>query len=158
MTIPEKIMEHAIEVCQQGIAAGNSPFGAAIATPDGELIHAAHNVVRQTCDITAHAEINCLRGACEKLGKIDLSGLIMATTCEPCPMCAAAIHWANLETVYYGATIEDADTAGFNELHLSCQSLYEQGKSNVKVVTDILRPQCADLFRQWQQGPHPNPY
>jgi tRNA(Arg) A34 adenosine deaminase TadA len=152
------LMNDAIRACQRGIAAGQSPFGAAIATAAGELIIATHNKVRLTCDITAHAEITAIREACAKLGKIDLSGCVMASTCEPCPMCASAIHWARLDAVVFGANIADADSAGFNELALPIQQVYSQGGSRVIVHADVLRNECCDLFRQWLQGPNPMPY
>lgn len=154
----ERLMMHALDAARRGVAAGQSPFGAAIGTPDGTLIHAAHNVVRLTCDATAHAEINAIRGACRQLGSISLEGCVMATTCEPCPMCAAAIHWARLDAVAYGATIADAAQAGFNELSLPCESLYRQGQSPVTVHADILRPECRATFDLWQSGPNPTPY
>lgn len=151
-------MAEAIAVCRRGIAGGQSPFGAAIATAEGTLIHSAHNVVRHTCDCTAHAEINAIRGACAILGKIDLSGHVMATTCEPCPMCSAAIHWARLDAVYYGATIGDAEAAGFNELSFACTELYRLGGSTVEVVGGVRQVECVHLFQEWRDGPNPNPY
>jgi guanine deaminase len=158
MTEYENLMTEAIAACERGIEAGQSPFGAAIAKRSGELIFAAHNKVRLTCDPSAHAEITCIRGACEKLGTIDLSGCIMATTCEPCPMCAAAIHWARLDAVYFGATIADAEEAGFNELAFPCKRLYTEGGSNVEVTTDVCRNDCRNLFVLWKRGPNPAPY
>src|ERR1043165_3173556 len=107
---PSDLMRLAIEKCRQGLALGQSPFGCAIAR-DGELLACSHNTVVLTTDITAHAEVNALREACHKIGDIFLDGAIVATTCEPCPMCMAALHWARVETVYYGATIADADSA-----------------------------------------------
>lgn len=151
-------MRAAIEVCETGVAAGQSPFGAAIGRNDGTLVATAHNTVRLTSDPTAHAEVNVIREACRRLGTIDLSGYILATTCEPCPMCAAAIHWARLEAVVYGATIEDAVEAGFDELSLECAKLYDLGGSGVKTHRGILQEECKALFRLWKEGPNPTPY
>ncbi len=154
----DRLMRESIAVCLRGIEAGESPFGAVIATREGRLISSAHNTVRATCDPTAHAEVNAIREACRRIGGIDLSGHVMATTCEPCPMCAAAMHWARLDAVCYGATIDDARRAGFNELPVSCRSLYELGKSSVEIHSAALRPQCAELFQRWLEGPNPMPY
>lgn len=154
----ERLMGEAIAVCERGIQAGESPFGAAIATPDGRVICAAHNTVRADCDPTAHAEVNAIRQACRRLGVIDLSGHLLASTCEPCPMCAAAIHWARLDALYYGAGIDEAGAAGFNELGVSCRVLYDYGGSTVKVFGGVLRDECVALFRRWLDGPHPVPY
>jgi len=154
----EDLMLAAIEIARTGVAANQSPFGAAIATADGRIVCATHNTVRATTDPTAHAEVNAIRKACQTLDTIDLSGCTMATTCEPCPMCAAAIHWARIDTVIYGATIDDADHAGFNELHVPCETIYKTGHSHVRVIRGLLQTRCAELFNLWKNGPNPNPY
>ncbi|MBM4089820.1 MAG: nucleoside deaminase, partial [Planctomycetes bacterium] len=106
-----------------------------------------------TTDITAHAEINALRAACLEMGDIVLNRCVVATTCEPCPMCMAALHWARVEVVYYGATIEDAQQAGFNELRLPARELLRLGGSPVTLVPDVLANECRALFQLWQQHP-----
>jgi len=153
-----ELMRAAIEAAKAGIAAGQSPFGAAIATGTGEIVVAAHNRVRADGDITAHAEVVAIREACAKLGAIDLTGHVMAATCEPCPMCAAGIHWARLDEVSFGATIADAARAGFHELPLAPASLYAQGGSPVRVIPHVLRDECAALFALWKKGPRAEPY
>ena len=153
-----ELMRRAIAVCKQGIAIGDSPFGAVIATGEGRVICIAHNTVHSSCDATAHAEINVIRGACAELRRTNLSGHIIASTCEPCPMCAAAIHWAGLDAVVYGASIADAREARFNELPVSIDGLYRQGKSPVAVYPHVLRDECRQLFELWMQGPNPKPY
>lgn len=154
----ERLMRTAIEVCQKGIAAGQSPFGAVVATAGGEVVAAAHNQVRMSCDATAHAEVAAIRGACRALGTIDLAGHVIATTCEPCPMCAAAIHWANLDEVIYGAGIDDAAGGGFRELPLRCHQIYRSCGSNVKPTWGVLAKECRELFEQWKNGPNPKAY
>ena len=144
-------MKLAIDAARRGIAAGQSPFGCAIAV-DGKIISACHNTVWLTTDITAHAEVNAIREACRRTEKILLEGAIVATTCEPCPMCMSALHWARVETVYYGATIGDAQKAGFNELEFPAKRLLAEGGSQVKLVDDILRHECRQLFQAWSQS------
>lgn len=156
--IRDALMRRAVAVCRRGILAGQSPFGAVVATWDGQIVSEAHNSVRAGCDPTAHAEVNAIRAAASRLRTIDLSGHVLFTTCEPCPMCAAAIHWARIDAVYYGARIEDAARAGFHELTLGCAELYRAGGSGVAVHADVLRAECAALFTAWQQGPRPEPY
>lgn len=148
---PEALMRLAIEKARAGIAAGQSPFGCAIALGD-DVIAASHNCVWSTTDITAHAEITALRESCSQTGRVHLTGAIVATTCEPCPMCACALHWARVETVYYGATIADATAAGFNELHISAEDVIRQGRSSMKLVGGILVDECVTLFQEWQAG------
>lgn len=147
---PESLMQLAIENCQEGIALGQTPFGCAIEL-DGEVIAVAHNTVWQTIDITAHAEINALREACHHQGHPILKGATVATTCEPCPMCAAALHWARVEKVYFGATIQDAAEAGFSELDLPAEKVIAAGGGSTILVPNLLRDPCRDLFAQWQK-------
>jgi guanine deaminase len=149
---PAELMQLAIEKCRRGLAAGQSPFGCAIAR-DGELLSCSHNTVVLTTDITAHAEVNAIREACRTANNIFLDGAIVATTCEPCPMCMAALHWARVDTVYYGASIADADTAGFNELQLPASELLRLGGSKLKLIPGILPVECRELFTEWKNNP-----
>ncbi|REK10950.1 MAG: nucleoside deaminase [Planctomycetota bacterium] len=150
-------MRLAIEKCRQGIDDGNTPFGCAIAQGD-RILAVSHNIVWATTDITAHAEVTAIRAACLELGDIHLEGAMVATTCEPCPMCASALHWARVGTVYYGATIADAAEAGFNELSVPAEQLMKMGGSNVKYVSDLLREPCRELFAYWKSGPNMRSY
>ncbi|MGB0717669.1 MAG: nucleoside deaminase [Phycisphaerae bacterium] len=152
------LMHAAVDICRHGIAAGQSPFGAVIADRSGNIVVAEHNRVRETTDATAHAEVTAIRAACTKLGTSNLTGHIIASTCEPCPMCAAAIHWARLDGVVYGASIEDAQQAEFNELALATEKVYTDGGSSVKIFPRVLRDECCGLFNEWKHGPNPNPY
>jgi guanine deaminase len=149
---PNELMQLAIEKCRQGIAAGQSPFGCAIER-NGEVISCSHNTVVLTTDITAHAEVNAIREGCREIDSIFLDGAIVATTCEPCPMCMSALHWARVDTVYYGATIEDADSAGFNELQLPAAELLRIGGSKLKLVPRVLPEECKELFAEWKANP-----
>ncbi len=142
-------MRRAIEVCRQGIAAGQSPFGAVIVR-EGAIIAANHNTVWRDGDPTAHAEVNAIRTASSALRSLELRGCTLYSTCEPCPMCLAASHWAKLDRVVFGAGISDATAAGFAELPVTAATLAELGRSPLKVEGGLLRDDCADLFRQWQ--------
>ncbi len=144
-------MQQAIEKTREGIAQGQSPFGACI-VKDGETISCEHNIVWASTDITAHAEINALRVACKNLGTIDLSGCTIYSTCEPCPMCFAACHWARVKEIVFGASIADAQAAGFHELTISCNTMKELGKSEVIITKGILKDDCAALFQEFKQA------
>ncbi len=152
MISPTDLMQLAIAKCREGMAAGNSPFGCAIAK-DGQVVSVAHNVVLTTTDITAHAEVNALRIACKAVNDIFLEGAIVATTCEPCPMCMSALHWARVQTVYFGATVQDAMDTGFNELQIAAEKIASLGGSKVKLVPGLLTPECQQLFRDWKKLP-----
>jgi tRNA(Arg) A34 adenosine deaminase TadA len=143
-------MRLAIETTRTGLAKGQTPFGAVI-TRDNDLVIAAHNVVWETTDITAHAEVNALRLACRKLGIVDLKGCTIYSTTEPCPMCFSAIHWANIDRIVYGTSIADAAEAGFNELPISNYDMKRLGNSRVEVVGDFLREEAKELFRIFKE-------
>jgi guanine deaminase len=102
----------AIDLATQNVIEGGGPFGAII-VKDGEIIAEGVNRVTETNDPTAHAEIQAIRKACEKLNTFDLSGYEIYSSCEPCPMCFSAIYWAHISKVYYAATHHDAEDAGF---------------------------------------------
>lgn len=154
---PEEGMRLAIRKAQEGIRAGQSPFGAVVIRDDA-VIAVAHNTVWRDCDPTAHAEVNAIREAGSALRRIDLCGYIMYTTCEPCPMCLAAIHWSRLDVVYYGATIADAQAAGFGELTVAAKQLAELGGSRLRVEEGPLREECAALFAEWKATEGSRPY
>jgi guanine deaminase len=149
-----EFMKQAIVKAREGIATGNSPFGACV-VKNSQLIASAHNSVWPDTDPTAHAEVNAIRRTARVLRTIDLSGCIMYTTCEPCPMCLSAIHWSKIDRVVYGATIADAAGAGFNELKFDAKRLAKEGGS--KLVVEQLDDQttcreCAALFQEWKKA------
>ncbi len=145
-------MKKAIAITRVGLEDGQTPFGACI-VKDGRIVAAAHNRVWARNDITAHAEVECIRDACLALRTIDLSGCAIYSTCEPCPMCFCAIHWARLDHLYYGATIADAHKAGFHELHIGNQMMKEIGGSDVIIHPPIYQAECAALFDEWLKLP-----
>ena len=146
-----ELMKLAIAKTREGIASGQSPFGAVI-VKGGAVVAATHNTVWRDNDPTAHAEVNCLRAAAKALETIDLRGSTMYSTCEPCPMCLAATHWAKVDRVVFGATIADADDAGFSELHVDAAALAAMGHSPLKVEGGLLREECAALFDEWKKA------
>jgi tRNA(Arg) A34 adenosine deaminase TadA len=150
-------MRLALRVARAGIAAGQTPFGAVIIR-GGDVVAEGHNSVWLTGDPTAHAEVVTIRRAAQALRTIDLGGTVMYTTCEPCPMCLSAVHWAKIVAVYYGATIADAQAAGFCELCVPAKQLAAQGGSPLRVEGGLLARECADLFAEWRAAGLSKPY
>jgi guanine deaminase len=146
----EKFMRLAIEKTREGIRSGQTPFGACIVSKDGQVVACGHNVVWATTDITAHGEVTTIREACRKLGSIDLSGCTIYSTTEPCPMCFSAIHWAKIQRIVYGASIEDARAAGFSEITISNDRMKSEGHSPVEVTGGVLCEECRTLFEEWK--------
>ena len=110
-----KFMKIAVQEALNGIKnKEGGPFGAVV-VKDGEIVAVGNNKVIATNDPTNHAEIVAIRKATEKLGRFDLSDCELYTTCEPCPMCYSAVHWAKIPVLYYGATRQDAEKVGFDD-------------------------------------------
>lgn len=143
-------MQAALDAAYKGVQAGQTPFGASI-VKDDKLIVAAHNVVWERMDITAHAEINAIRQACNLLDTVDLSDCVIYSTCEPCPMCFSAIHWAKIKRIVYGAAIEDAHSAGFSEMFISNIELKKLGNADIEIVPGYMKEQAVKLFSDWQK-------
>ena len=110
------VMGIAIGESRKGYKANDGgPFGAVIIDKQGNIIAASHNHVLCKNNPTCHAEIETIREACEKLGTHDLSGYILITSCQPCPMCLCAIAKVGIKIFYYGCTKEDAGQIGFRD-------------------------------------------
>jgi len=144
-------MTLAIAAAKRGISKGQTPFGACI-VKNGQVIVSTHNVVWKTTDITAHAEINAIRLACKKLQTIDLAGCVIYSTCEPCPMCFSACHWARIDKIIHGTFIRDARSIGFNELAISNTVMKRTGKSPIKVESGFMRQENLALFQRWAEN------
>ena len=110
----ENFMKEAINLSIENVKNDGGPFGAVI-VKDGKIIARGVNRVTQHNDPTAHAEVQAIRAATQELKTFDLSGCIIYTSCEPCPMCLGAIYWARLDKVYYGNNKTDAKNIGFDD-------------------------------------------
>lgn len=146
----ELYMRKAIAHARRGITAGQSPFGACIVRGN-TVLACAHNCVWSGCDSTAHAEIVAIRKACRAQAIIDLSECTIYSTTEPCPMCFGAIHWARICRIVYGATIADAQKAGFNELCVTNRALIKMAGLRMRLTSGVLRSEAVHLFYQWKQ-------
>ena len=130
----------AVDESKLSIENGSSPFGAII-VKNGQVIAKAHNTVVPDCDATAHAEVNAIRLAGKALGTFDLTGAVLYSSCEPCPMCLNAIKWANIQHVYFAATRDNADAIGFRD-----RVFYEE--DNIE-LTQIAMPMAAQVMQEW---------
>lgn len=97
-------MERALDEARAAASRGEVPVGAAIVGADGVELARAGNRTRELCDPTAHAEVLAIREACQRVGAERLAGVSLYVTLEPCPMCAAAISFARIERLYFGAS------------------------------------------------------
>ena len=125
------------------------PFGACV-VKNGEIIGRGSNHVLSNNDPTAHAEIMAIRDACNNIESYDLSDCEIYTSCYPCPMCLSAIMWANIRTIYYGNTKEDAAKIGFKDDYIyKCINNLDKNNENDLVFNQIDRDETIDSFKKF---------
>ncbi|CCZ13094.1 guanine deaminase [Prevotella sp. CAG:1092] len=147
----EELMRRAIAVSENSVRNGGGPFGAVIASKDGEIIAEASNSVTIDHDPTAHAEVNCIRKATAKLGTFDLAGYDIYTSCEPCPMCLGAIYWAHLDKIYYANDRKDAAAIGFDDDFIY-QELELKNEDRHKKMELLLPEEAKKAFEMWAES------
>lgn len=143
----EEWMREAVRLSVENVKNGGGPFGALI-VKDGELVATGVNRVTDSCDPTAHAEVNAIRSACKKLHTFNLEGCELYTSCEPCPMCLGAIYWAHLDKVYYGNTKDDAKKIGFDDSFIYDELAVPRAERCLKTEA-LLRDEAIEAFRLW---------
>ena len=146
-------MAEAIALSLANVEKGTGgPFGAVV-VKNGQVIARGANRVTATNDPTAHAEVVAIREACAKLCVYQLNGCEIYTSCEPCPMCLAAIYWARPDRVFYANTKEDAAGIGFDD-----SIIYEQlaRPLHERSIPLILMPEmhaaAQAAFKAWEQS------
>lgn len=145
----QEFMRRAIQLSLESVKHGGGPFGAVI-VKEGKIIAEAANRVTLDNDPTAHAEVNAIRQAARSLGKFDLSGCDIYTSCEPCPMCLGAIYWAHLNHIYYGCNRRDAADAGFDDEFIY-QELSLAPAERQKMMEVLLPDESLAAFRMWKE-------
>jgi guanine deaminase len=111
----EDFMREAIRLSIENVETGKGGPFAALVVKDGKIIARGTNIVTNSNDPTAHAEITAIRQACKVLNNFQLHGCAIYSSCEPCPMCLGAIYWARPAQLYYGNTQSDAAAIGFDD-------------------------------------------
>ncbi|MBG0858376.1 MAG: nucleoside deaminase [Bacteroidales bacterium] len=149
-------LSQAVELARNGIIKGGGPFGAVI-SKEGEIIAEANNLVVLSADPTAHAEILAIRKASVALKTHDLSGCVIYTSCEPCPMCLGAIYWARIKKVVYASTRLDAAASGFSDNLIYDEMILSPGERKIDF---IFFPDAGgkDVFREWDKFEKKIPY
>ncbi|MFC6645162.1 nucleoside deaminase [Granulicella cerasi] len=147
-----RFMQQAIELATTNVTSGNGgPFGAVI-VKDGEVIATGANCVTAGNDPTAHAEVTAIRNACNALGTFMLNGCEIYTSCEPCPMCLAAIYWARIDTIYYGNSAADAAKVGFDDAAFY-EELKRPHEEREKPIKPLLSAEAWESFAAWEKSP-----
>ncbi|GGI24148.1 nucleoside deaminase [Pedobacter mendelii] len=148
----EDFMRMAVELSVKNVSECiGGPFGAVI-VKDGKVIAKSANKVTTTNDPTAHAEVSAIRLACTALNTFDLSGCVIYTSCEPCPMCLGAIYWSRIETIYYANTKADAAHIGFDDKFIYEELDKPMDKRTLPVV-QMMRDDAMEAFKLWETSP-----
>ncbi len=149
-------MRQAIELSQISVASGGGPFGALIVRDDTVVAKGQNRVVTKN-DPTAHAEIEAIRAACQKLGTHNLAGCSIYSSCEPCPMCLAAIYWTHLDALWYGASKHDASQAGFDDRRLYRELSLAENERTL-ITSQLLEEDAQCAFDEWGAKRDKTPY
>ncbi len=152
----EDFMREAIRLSIKNVYENGGPFGAVI-VKDGKVIARGTNRVVPNNDPTAHAEVCAIRNACKELQTFDLSGCEIYSSCEPCPMCLAAIYWAHLDRLYFANTKDDAKAIGFDD-----SMIYEEISRPLMQrrlpSENFLRNEALQAFKLWSEKPDKTEY
>jgi guanine deaminase len=144
-----EFMREAIRLAREKMRqGGGGPFGAVIVR-DGEIIARGWNRVTAMNDPTAHAEVTAIRTACRKLKTFRLDDCELYASCEPCPMCLAAIYWAHLKKIYFAGTRHDAARIGFDD-NLIYREISRPVVRRKIPMRQLLRPETLAVFAEWK--------
>jgi len=142
-------MQRAIELATQNVVSGNGgPFGAVVVR-NGEIVSTGVNLVTSINDPTAHAEIVAIRAACRTLRSFRLTGCVVYSSCEPCPMCLAALYWSHCDAIFYGNSAADATAAGFDDSFLYDELRRPIDQRKIP-MTRLLAGEAIENFITWR--------
>lgn len=147
-----QFMSRAIELALQGAKSSDGgPFGAVV-VKEGRIIGEGTNRVTACNDPTAHAEVSAIRMACAHLNDFQLSGCIIYTSCEPCPMCLGAIYWARPAKVFFAATRIDAANIGFDDAMIYSELPLLPENRSIPMI-HIVDEKSTIVFKIWEENP-----
>ena len=153
----EEFMRAAIAESKRGMDNNEGgPFGAVI-VKDGKIIGRGNNRVTSDNDPTAHAEVTAIRDACSQLENFDLHGCEIYTSCEPCPMCLAAIYWSRIDSIYYANTKKDAADINFDDAFFYEELDKPIDKRSIP-MKQMMRNEAIAVFQAWANKEDKIPY
>ncbi len=150
------LLQRAIDLAVANVATSGGPFGALIAK-DGRIVAEGGNRVTADLDPTAHAEIQAIRSACTALGTFQLEGCVLYSSCEPCPMCLAAAHWARLDRIVFAADRNDAAAVDFDDAVLY-DELTRPLDARRTPIRQLRLPTAQAPFDAWRRQCDRTPY
>ncbi|HZP62713.1 MAG TPA: nucleoside deaminase [Terriglobales bacterium] len=150
-------MQRAIDLSIENVQKSNGgPFGAVVVKDNRILAEGTNSVVKRS-DPTAHAEIVAVREACRKLNSFQLTGCEIYSSCEPCPMCLAALYWARPAKIFYAGTRNDAAEIGFDDTYIYAQLMLPVERRAIP-MKQLMRDQAQEAYRRWKAKPNKKQY
>ena len=142
-----KYMKRANELAKYSMDNNKGGCFGSVIVKDGVIVGEGYNTVTSDNDPTRHGEINAIKNTCKNMSTFDLSGCELYTSAYPCPMCLGAIMWANIKTVYYGATAQDTGNIGFRD-DFMYEWLNNKNEDSVRLI-EMDRKECVEVQRMW---------
>ncbi len=141
----EGAMREAIAEARVAKAEGNKGYGAVVLMGDVVLAK-AHDTGITGGDPSLHAEHTAILEAIRRQGAPDLTGALLISTCEPCPMCAGLAVWSGVTTIMYGSSIADTAAMGRSRIQVSVKEIADRSPRVLDVVGGLLRAECDALY------------
>ena len=142
-----KYMKRANELAKYSMDNNKGGCFGSVIVKDGVIVGEVYNKVTSGNDPTRHGEINAIKNTCKNMSTFDLSGCELYTSAYPCPMCLGAIMWANIKTVYYGATAQDTGNIGFRD-DFMYEWLNNKNEDSLRLI-EMDRKECVEVQRMW---------
>ena len=146
MTVHNEILHECFELAGQAKKRGDGPFGSVILDGEGEIIARAGNTTGSDGSVIHHAEMNAIKQAELVRGKGSLSGCVLYSSAEPCPMCAAAIAWSGIDSVIFSVSIEALTEAGMDQIDLKCSDVFGRSGREIARHGPLLEKEGLRVF------------
>ena len=156
MTTIEQHLREAVRLATENVAAGGFPFAGLVVADDGrgEVIATGVNTCRRDADPAAHGEVEAIRAACRRLGRFDLSGTVVVSSCHPCPMCQSVGGLTGVERIVYAATREQAAAGGFG-FSPTMEAAADQADGTFVTIEHVDIEEASAPFDAWLASGHP---
>ncbi len=141
----EGMMRLALEEARQSRVEGNKGYGA-VAVLGRKVLARTHDTTASQRDPSLHAEVNAIRQATRVLNDDNLSGVILFSTCEPCPMCSSLAVWANISAMVFGATIEQTAAKGKMRILVPAREIVARSPVTIEIFQGVLEQECLNLY------------
>ncbi|MCC6804942.1 MAG: nucleoside deaminase [Anaerolineae bacterium] len=148
--VDHDLVRRSIQLSADAVAHGNEPFGALLAK-NGKILLEIENTIYTGHDVTNHAETNLVREAVKHYDEAFLSGCVLYTSTEPCPMCAGAIYWSGVGAVVYACSAERLAQYSGVSMHIDCEMILGSGTHEIRVQGPVLEDEAAQVHAAYWQ-------